>query len=107
MYPTVIILYFGSFNPFHYSPLPVPYHLSFLTALNKYGYVLILQKTRNVCVQKNYFNNLMRSLLNSNDDITVPHYSKISDLILTKLSMKLSNNCPETQASKSPVFVTA
>jgi hypothetical protein len=35
MYPPVSILYFGQFNPFHYSPLPLPSHpLHYVKASN-------------------------------------------------------------------------
>jgi hypothetical protein len=31
--PTVSVLYFGSFNPFHYCPLPLPFHSPFFQDL--------------------------------------------------------------------------
>jgi hypothetical protein len=40
MYPSVSILYFGQFNPFHYSPLPLSSHPHYATAFGTYGYIL-------------------------------------------------------------------
>jgi hypothetical protein len=42
--PTLSILYFGQFNPFHYSPLLPPFHPHYSTAFNTYCYIFYLHR---------------------------------------------------------------
>jgi hypothetical protein len=94
--PTVSILYFGPFNPFHYSPLPLylPYHFS--TAFKTHHYIpylhvlcyeilLMLCHSPYLC----HFSEFYKVIPNSND---ILHINRKHNLEIHMEPQKTSNN---------------